>query len=243
MTADRSSSTADARAPSCWYCDRPLGLDYLLRDAILRPRSERDGGPYHLYFCTCCNRQNHCEKSKKKRWFSSPATRPGRVDYLLGRFVGQPQDFLKTMSWYEANEERRRYFFEHDGDYRYSGGWLKRLLRGSLFPSKTGMPEAGGGEPRAERKEEDKWERDAGGKKEKAGQAAPRAAPRLVTPWQILGVTADASPEEIRVAFHKLAVQYHPDKVHHMGEDFQKVAHEKFLELQKAYNRLPSRSP
>ncbi len=243
MTADRSSSTGDARAPSCWYCDRPLGLDYLLRDAILRPRSERDGGPYHLYFCTCCNRQNHCEKSKKKRWFSSPDTRPGRVDYLLGRFVGQPQDFLKTMSWYEANEERRRYFFEHDGDYRYSGGWLKRLLRGSLFPSKTGMPEAGGGGSRGERKEEYEWERDAGGKKEKAGQAPPRAAPRLVTPWQILGVKANASPEEIRVAFHKLAVQYHPDKVHHMGEDFQKVAHEKFLELQKAYNRLTSRSP
>ena len=243
MTADRSSSTGDARAPSCWYCDRPLGLDYLLRDAILRPRSERDGGPYHLYFCTCCNRQNHCEKSKKKRWFSSPDTRPGRVDYLLGRFVGQPQDFLKTMSWYEANEERRRYFFEHDGDYRYSGGWLKRLLRGSLFPSKTGMPEAGGGEPRAKRKEEDTWERDAGGKKEKVGQAPPRTAPRLVTPWQILGVKANASPEEIRVAFHKLAVQYHPDKVHHMGEDFQKVAHEKFLELQKAYKRLSSRSP
>jgi DnaJ-domain-containing protein 1 len=165
------------------------------------------------------------------------------VDYLLGRFVGQPQDFLKTMSWYEANEERRRYFFEHDGDYRYSGGWLKRLLRGSLFPSKTEMPEAGGGEPRAERKEEDNWERDAGGKKEQVGQAPPRTAPRLVTPWQILGVKANASPEEIRVAFHKLAVQYHPDKVHHMGEDFQKVAHEKFLELQKAYNRLTSRSP
>ena len=54
---------------------------------------------------------------------------------------------------------------------------------------------------------------------------------------------ANASPEEIRVAFHKLAVQYHPDKVHHMGEDFQKVAHEKFLELQEAYKRLSSRSP
>ena len=65
----------------------------------------------------------------------------------------------------------------------------------------------------------------------------------ILAPWQILGVKADASREEIRKAFHKLAVQYHPDKVHHMGEDFQKVAHEKFLELQKAYNRLTSRSP
>ena len=43
------------------------------------------------------------------------------------------QDFLKTMSWYEEKEERRRFFFEHDGDYRYSGGWLKRFFRGALF--------------------------------------------------------------------------------------------------------------
>ena len=104
------------------------------------------------------------------------------------------------------------------------------------------MPEAGSGEPRTERKEEDKRAKDAGGRKDKAGQTPPQATPHLVTPWQILGVKANASPEEIRVAFHKLAVQYHPDKVHHMGEDFQKVAHEKFLELQKAYKRLSSRS-
>ena len=71
-----------------------------------------------------------------------------------------------------------------------------------------------------------------------ARQAPPQAAPPLVTPWQILGVKANASPEEIRSAFHKLAVHYHPDKVHHMGADFQKVAHEKFMELQKAYDRL-----
>ena len=104
------------------------------------------------------------------------------------------------------------------------------------------MPETGGGEPRAERKEGSKRKKDAGERQKKAGQAPPQAAPRLVTPWQILGVKANASPEEIRVAFHKLAVQYHPDKVHHMGEDFQKVAPEKFLELQKAYKRLSSRS-
>lgn len=233
MTPDPSSSTSpgDARALSCWYCDRPLGLDYLLRDAILRPRSERDGGPFHLYFCTYCNRQNHCEKSRKKRWFSSPDTRPGRLDYLLGHFVGQPQDFLKTMTWYEANEERRRYFFEHDDDYRYSGGLLKRLLRGFSPAAKPEKPAA------EERRGRDDRRRSSQREKQKASQPR-REAPRIVTPWQILGVKANASPEEIRSAFHKLAVQYHPDKVHHMGADFQKVAHEKFMELQKAYDRL-----
>ena len=188
-----------------------MSQDYMLRDGILRPRTERDGGPYHLYSCTCCNRQNQCEKTPRGRWFSSPGSQPTLLDYILGRFVGQPQDFLKTMSWYAANEERRRYFFEHDADYRYSGGWLKRILRGSRL------------------------------RRERPGKAEVKST-GILAPWQILGVEADASREEIRKAFHKLAVQYHPDKVHHLGEDFQKVAHAKFMELQRAYERLSRRS-
>jgi len=240
MTAESSSSTnpGDSRSLSCWYCDRPLSLDLLVRDAILRPRSEREGGPFHLYFCTCCNRQNHCEKSRKRRWFSSPNTHPALLDYILGRFVGQPQDFLKTMSWYEEKEERRRFFFEHDGDYRYSGGWLKRFFRGALFSRSSGRWKTSDEKPGKERKGKPGEAKDTGagtGKRDRAPQAGRT---RIVTPWQILGVKANASPEEIRKAFHKLAVQYHPDKVHHMGEDFQKIAHEKFMELQKAYDRL-----
>ena len=38
-------------------------------------------------------------------------------------------------------------------------------------------------------------------------------------------------------------MQYHPDKVHHLGEEFEKVAHEKFTELQRAYEKLLSQNP
>ena len=231
MNTNRSSDAdhGETRALSCWYCDRPMSQDYMLRDGILRPRTERDGGPYHLYSCTCCNRQNQCEKTPRGRWFSSPGSQPTLLDYILGRFVGQPQDFLKTMSWYAANEERRRYCFEHDADYHYSGGWLKRILRGSLLRRNTRPPKTSGEKPRAERRERHDSERPGKAEVKHTG---------ILAPWQILGVEADASREEIRKAFHKLAVQYHPDKVHHLGEDFQKVAHAKFMELQRAYERL-----
>lgn len=195
-----------------------------------------------MYSCTSCNRRNHCEKTRRGRWFSSPDSHPTLLDYILGRFVGQPQDFIKTMSWYAANEERRRYYFEYDADYRYSGGFLKRLLKGSLFPPTVKSGKTAGWDEQAGRTEK----QAAGEEKQKAtagadGKKHPetdRNRPEIIGPWKILGVQRDASQAEIRRAFHRLAVQYHPDKVHHMGEDFQKIAHEKFTELQEAYERL-----
>lgn len=57
-------------------------------------------------------------------------------------------------------------------------------------------------------------------------------------PFRILGLKPGASGEEIKAAYKRLAAQYHPDKVQHLGKDFQKLAHEKFIAIQKAYNEL-----
>jgi len=57
-------------------------------------------------------------------------------------------------------------------------------------------------------------------------------------PYMILGLQPGATQEEIRAAYKKLAARYHPDKVQHLGEDFQKLAHEKFVAIQKAYNEV-----
>jgi hypothetical protein len=158
------------------------------------------------------------------------------LDYILGRFIGQPQDFIRTMSWYAANEERRRYYFEHDRDYRYSGGFIKRLLKGSLLRGRAKASDE-------DKQEERKQKQEATGKQDRKERARPPPhQPELIGPWTILGVERNASQAEIRRAFHKLAVQYHPDKVHHMGEDFQKIAHEKFTELQEAYERMVAKS-
>jgi hypothetical protein len=57
-------------------------------------------------------------------------------------------------------------------------------------------------------------------------------------PYQILGVQPGASKEEIKGAYKKLAAQYHPDKVQHLGKEFQELAHKKFVAIQKAYDTL-----
>jgi DnaJ like chaperone protein len=56
--------------------------------------------------------------------------------------------------------------------------------------------------------------------------------------YNILEVTPDATDDEIKKAYRSLAVQYHPDKVAHLGEDIRKSATEKFQKLNAAYDEI-----
>ena len=57
-------------------------------------------------------------------------------------------------------------------------------------------------------------------------------------PYKILGIAPGAAKKEIREAYTRLAAQYHPDKVQHLGPELQELAHKKFIEIQKAYDSL-----
>jgi hypothetical protein len=57
-------------------------------------------------------------------------------------------------------------------------------------------------------------------------------------PFEILGVKPGAKPEEIRAAYRRIAQAYHPDKVSHLGPEFQELAKRKFIEIQDAYEAL-----
>jgi hypothetical protein len=57
-------------------------------------------------------------------------------------------------------------------------------------------------------------------------------------PYSVLGLSPGASKQEIHDAYRRLAHKYHPDKVSHLGEDFQELARQRFLEIQQAYEML-----
>ena len=56
--------------------------------------------------------------------------------------------------------------------------------------------------------------------------------------YEVLGVTKNATDSDIKKAYRKLAIEYHPDKVSHLGEDFQEKAKEKFQKLNQAYQEI-----
>jgi uncharacterized membrane protein YkvA (DUF1232 family) len=57
-------------------------------------------------------------------------------------------------------------------------------------------------------------------------------------PHDVLGIPASASQETIQTAYRARMQEYHPDKVAHLGEELQKLAHRKTLEIQRAYQQL-----
>ncbi len=71
--------------------------------------------------------------------------------------------------------------------------------------------------------------------------AAKDPASGATSPYETLGVDPSASPEEIRAAYRARMHEYHPDKVAHLGEELQAVAHRKATEIQNAFEALRSR--
>ena len=57
-------------------------------------------------------------------------------------------------------------------------------------------------------------------------------------PYKVLAVDPDAPTEEIHRAYRRQAARYHPDKVGHLGEEFQRLAHRKSIQLQQAYEQI-----
>ena len=57
-------------------------------------------------------------------------------------------------------------------------------------------------------------------------------------PYAILGISRPADQQEIQAAYRERMREYHPDKVAHLGEDLQKLAHQRSLEIQQAYQSL-----
>lgn len=72
----------------------------------------------------------------------------------------------------------------------------------------------------------------------KQHMAAESSEQKIEDPYVVLNVSPNASKEEIKKAYKELLKKYHPDKVAHLGEEFQKIAHKKIIEIQKAYEML-----
>ncbi|PKP05017.1 MAG: molecular chaperone DjlA [Bacteroidetes bacterium HGW-Bacteroidetes-6] len=56
--------------------------------------------------------------------------------------------------------------------------------------------------------------------------------------YKVLEVEPTATNDEIRKAYRRMAMKYHPDKVAHLGDDVMKSANEKFQAVNRAWNQI-----
>ncbi|HOK27027.1 MAG TPA: TerB family tellurite resistance protein [Bacteroidales bacterium] len=56
--------------------------------------------------------------------------------------------------------------------------------------------------------------------------------------YKILEIEPTATDEEVKKAYRRMALKYHPDRVSHLGEDFKKAADEKFKKVNEAYEKI-----
>ena len=56
--------------------------------------------------------------------------------------------------------------------------------------------------------------------------------------YKILEVSESSTDDELKKAYRKMAVKYHPDKVSHLGEEVKNLAEEKFKMVNQAYTNI-----
>jgi len=76
------------------------------------------------------------------------------------------------------------------------------------------------------------------GRRESEGASSKRTAPGSSDPYEVLGVDRGEGFEEIRRRYKEKMLQYHPDRVLHLGREFQEMAEGKTREITEAFQKI-----
>lgn len=69
-------------------------------------------------------------------------------------------------------------------------------------------------------------------------ETGARANSNIEDAYKVLGLSSTATDDEVKVAYRKMALKHHPDRVATLGEDIRKAAEKKFQDINDAKERI-----
>jgi hypothetical protein len=90
----------------------------------------------------------------------------------------------------------------------------------------------------AKAREHERQEQERRTRRDKHGERERAVGENGFDPYEVLRITRGASKDDIKAAYFNLIKQYHPDKVSHLGQEFQELADEKAQLINRAYQIL-----
>jgi hypothetical protein len=76
------------------------------------------------------------------------------------------------------------------------------------------------------------------GRRETKGASSRKPPPGSSDPYEVLEVERNEALEEIRRRYKEKLLQYHPDRVVHLGKEFQEMAERKTKEITEAFQKI-----
>lgn len=191
-------------AASCWRCGRAVTGAAIAVESVLHGRARRDGGPYRTWRCPACRTENGALAGPRGGWLLHPLEGLRAPDLVERLFAGDEAPRTAARTWWREHAARVERF--------------RRGLDAPGAPRRGRAPGAAGQTGRARR-----------------APARPEERPAARTgPLAVLGLPADATPDEIRRAFRRAAKRLHPDRAAGDPES-QADAHRRFREVRAAY--------
>ena len=86
-------------------------------------------------------------------------------------------------------------------------------------------------------------ERHVGSRGSYSDTHASRYSATHKDPYKVLGISKEATDDEVKKAYRRMAMKYHPDRVAGMSEEMQRNAAEQMKEINEAYEQIKSLRP
>ena len=86
-------------------------------------------------------------------------------------------------------------------------------------------------------------ERHVGSRGSYSDPQSPRYSATHKDPYKVLGISKEATDDEVKKAYRRMAMTYHPARVAGMGEEMQRNAAEQMKEINEAYEQIKHLRP